>query len=205
MVDDVAGRLTKLCTIQGRVPFGSPLSPVLCALVHDDVFGKVAARCEFSGDTLSLWVDDLTVSGDNVTMGMVRDITRLIAAKGLKTHKTQRSSERRGIVITGTFIGPNGPAPANKSHLKMIEKLRSLDLETNPDERIKLLESLLGMVNYQMTIFTDDSENYHRLKKRRQWLWNEFRMTRHLIDSATAVKLSSDGTTCSGDECFPWE
>ena len=30
MVDDVAGLLTKLCTIDGRLPFGSPLSPILC-------------------------------------------------------------------------------------------------------------------------------------------------------------------------------
>lgn len=205
IVDDVAGRLTKLCTIQGRVPFGSPLSPVLCALVHDDVFGKVAARCQLSGDTMSLWVDDLTVSGNSVTVGMVRDITRLIAAKGLKTHKTQRSSARRGIVITGTFIGPNGAAPANKSHLKMIEKLRLLDLETDPAARMKLIESLLGMVNYQMTIFSEDSENYQRLKSRRQWLWNAFRTTQLLVNSSIAVKLASEGNTFSGDDLLPWE
>jgi RNA-directed DNA polymerase len=204
MVDDVAGRLTKICTINGKVAFGSPLSPVLCALVHDDLFGQVAARCELSGETLSLWVDDVTVSGDNVTKTLVRDITRLIAAKRLKAHKAQRSTQRQGIVITGTFIGWNGPAPANKSHLSVKAKLEALEAETDPGFRMKLAESLIGMMNHQMTIYPKDSARYVHLKRRRQWLWDEFRKMVVLADAARLAELASERAPISAGDSLPW-
>ena len=66
MVDDVAGRLTKICTVNGIVPFGSPLSPILCALVHDDAFSYAARLCELDGNLMTVWVDDITLSGFGV-------------------------------------------------------------------------------------------------------------------------------------------
>ena len=57
---DVAGLLTKLATFRGRVPFGSPLSPVLCALVHRDIFDDIHACGTAANSTFTLWVDDLT-------------------------------------------------------------------------------------------------------------------------------------------------
>ncbi|MEP9379853.1 reverse transcriptase family protein [Aquabacter sp. CN5-332] len=204
MVDDVAGRLTKLCTINGKVPFGSPLSPVLCALVHDDLFARVADRCALAGDTLTLWVDDLTVSGANISKGLVRDITRMIAAKGLKAHKAERSTARRGIVITGTHIGPDGPAPANKSHLNMEAKLRALDSETDPTARLKLTTSLIGMVNHQMSIYPNESEHYRRLRGRRQWLSNELRKMEGMIEDA-AAETTPDMEAIESGHNAPWE
>lgn len=126
MAEDVAGRLTKICTIKGKVPFGSPLSPILCALVHDDIFAKANALCELRGDKLSLWVDDLTISGDEVRKGLIRDIKRLIGSKRLNAHKTQRLQARKGAVITGIFMSSKGPVPANKSHIKMRDQLIEL-------------------------------------------------------------------------------
>jgi hypothetical protein len=205
MVEDVAGRLTKLCTINGKVAFGSPLSPILCALVHDDLFGRVATRCERDDDVLSLWVDDLTISGNNVSQSLVRDIRRLIASKGLKTHKSQRSTRRRGIVVTGTFIGKDGPAPANKSHLKMKEKLRALENETDSAMRLSLIRSLLGMVTHQMSIYPVGGESHTRLMRRRQWLWNAFRKAEQNIDEAEIAKCEEVYTSSPSASGILWE
>lgn len=205
MVEDVAGRLTKLCTINGKVAFGSPLSPILCALVHDDLFGRVAARCELSNDTLSLWVDDLTISGSSASKKLVRDISRLIASKGLRAHKAQRSTIRRGIVVTGTFIDKKGPSPANKSHLKMKEKLLALESEANSEVRIGLIRSLLGMVTHQISIYPAGSERNARLLRRRQWLWNEFRKTQLTV--VTTEGIAWEGGRASGPDngSVPWD
>ncbi len=59
MAEDVAGRLTKLCTIPDRVAFGSPLSPILCAHVHNDLFSRAAKIFSAEKNPMSLWVDDL--------------------------------------------------------------------------------------------------------------------------------------------------
>jgi len=204
MVDDVAGRLTKLCTINGRVPFGSPLSPILCALVHDDIFSKAASRCALRGDTMSLWVDDLTISGDNVAHSLVQSIRRLIACKGMKTHKSQRLAGRRGVVITGTFIRPRGLAPANKSHLKMKAKLHDLAGETNPALRFKLVESLIGLVQHQLTIYPNDGSAHARLRKRLQWLHNEFRNLKMLSISTVPLNVRSSNASTVAASSVPW-
>jgi len=46
MADDVAGLLTKLCTANDKIPFGSPLSPVLCSLVHRRLFDRIFCAAE---------------------------------------------------------------------------------------------------------------------------------------------------------------
>jgi len=203
MVDDVAGRLTKICTINDKVPFGSPLSPILCALVHDDLFSQISTRCQLNGDTLSLWVDDLTVSGESISKSLVHDIERLIAAKGLKSHKAHRSTGARGIVITGTFIGPNGPAPANKSHLKLRDKLSELKVATDLQAKAKITESLLGMVNHQMTVYPQGSEHHTRLTKRRQWLWSKFKSIRAALTDSTPKLIDEANKT--DEPTVPWE
>src|ERR1019366_8626948 len=41
MRDHVAGLMTQLCTVDDKLPFGSPLSPILCTLVHRDLFDQI--------------------------------------------------------------------------------------------------------------------------------------------------------------------
>jgi RNA-directed DNA polymerase len=183
MTGDVAGRITKLCTINGRVPFGSPLSPILCALAHNDVFSRVAGLCELKDQTMSLWVDDITISGDKIEQTLLRDIRRLITSKRMLPHKAQRASKRRGAVITGTFIGQKGPAPAQKSHIKMKEKLGALQVATSIEEQLKLARSLIGLTNYFITIYAQETDEHSRLKKRLAWLHN----MRRNLESAVSI------------------
>ena len=63
MYKDVAGLLTHLCTIDGKVSFGSPLTPVLCSLIHRPMFDAIAEICDRRGLKYSVWVDDVTISG----------------------------------------------------------------------------------------------------------------------------------------------
>lgn len=60
---DVAGMIAKLVAIDGKMPFGSPVSPVLTTLVHRVMFDEIFALCEGLGLKMTLWVDDLVISG----------------------------------------------------------------------------------------------------------------------------------------------
>jgi RNA-directed DNA polymerase len=62
MSDDVAGAFAKLATFEGFAPFGSPLSPILCFLAHQDVFDAIDWLCAKTHNKFSLWVDDITIS-----------------------------------------------------------------------------------------------------------------------------------------------
>ncbi len=171
MAPDIAGRLTKLCTINGIVPFGSPLSPILCALVHDDVFSSAAGICDLRDTEMTLWVDDMSISGKNVSRRSIQMIRSRIASKRLRTHKAEELTTRIGTVITGVYIDKFGAAPANKSHVKIREKFSQLKIATTNADKISLILSLIGMHNYQKTVSSGDLRD--RIIGRLQFLHRE--------------------------------
>ena len=64
---DVAGLISHLATADDKACFGSPLTPVLAALVHRSMFDRIADRCLTDDLSYTVWVDDLTVSGERIT------------------------------------------------------------------------------------------------------------------------------------------
>ena len=100
MYDDVARLLTHLCTIDGKVSFGSPVTPVLCSLVHRRMFDKIADICNARGLRYSVWVDDLTISGRFVPGEVLRQIRAVVRAAGLKSHSVRYRSGNRPVFIT---------------------------------------------------------------------------------------------------------
>ena len=175
MVDDVAGLLTKLCTIDERLPFGSPLSPILCTLVHRDLFDQVSVYCRSLSLIMSLWVDDITISGDKVSNQTLWTVRQMIHAKGLKSHKAQLRHTHLGAIVTGHYLRPNGISPANKHHLGVRDALAALDVTLSSPERLKLLYSLIGKTNYARGICPLGSAVRLRLDKRRDWLHGQRR------------------------------
>ena len=91
---DVAGLFTKLVTVDDRISFGSPLSPVLATLVHRAMFDAIHAACVRRGLRMSLWVDDLTISGRFIPGELLIEVRDIISKAGLKSHKVQFRSER---------------------------------------------------------------------------------------------------------------
>lgn len=86
MYEDVAGLLAHLFTVDGRISFGSPLAPVLCSLLHRDMFDEIAKICTSRGLRYSVWVDDLTISGRFVPAEILRQIRDVVRKYGLKSH-----------------------------------------------------------------------------------------------------------------------
>jgi RNA-directed DNA polymerase len=203
MTDDVAGLITKLCTVDGRLPFGSPLSPILCTLVHRDLFVQIYQYYQSTDIKMSLWVDDITLSGDNITSELLWDVKQFIKAKGLKYHKVKIRHLHRGAIITGFFLHPAGIAAANKHHLGVRDKLAELDGTSDTTARLKLVRSLIGSVNYGRRIYDTSTPVRIRLDQRRDWLHSERRRLEALpsvmqprdplaFESATGSSTPSD-------------
>lgn len=199
MVPDVAGRLTKLCTVNGRVAFGSPLSPILCALVHDDMFSRADSMSNQNDALMSVWVDDVVISGEKIDPSLLHSIHRVIASKRMRAHKSQRASLRRGTVVTGAFIDSAGISPANKSHIKMKEKLLELAETSDLEKRLTLIRSLIGLSNYFLTVYSKDSSAYERVRGRLVWLHNE----RREVESELEINDESPDSTKMGVENSP--
>jgi len=104
MREDVAGLFAKLVAIDGRMPFGSPISPVLTTQVHRGMFDAIYEICQANGLQMSLWVDDLTISGIFVRGALIEEIRGVIRRQGFQTHKIAFRNAHRPVIVTGVPI-----------------------------------------------------------------------------------------------------
>lgn len=119
---DVAGLIAHLATADDRACFGSPLTPVLASIVHRPMFDLIAERCDADGLVYTVWVDDLTISGPQITGKFRSDVRGMVAQCGLRSHKLRSQTGNRPVFITGVgVVGANLIVP------KRIE-LRSREL-----------------------------------------------------------------------------
>ena len=144
MPDDVSGLFTKLVTVDGVASFGSPLTPVLSSLVHRPMFDGIYELCRRRGLRLSIWVDDLTISGNFVPGCLLADIRDVIRKHGLKSHKLTYWTGNRLVPVTGLMISGEHIMASRGSH----EKIRALyaDLAGAGDdiESEKIIDKLLS-------------------------------------------------------------
>ena len=120
MYGDVAGLIAHLATADDRACFGSPLTPVLASLVHRPMFDRIADLCKLSNLNYSVWVDDLTISGERITGGFHQSVREIIACSGLKAHKLRFYSRKQAVFITG--IGVVGASLVVPNRLELRSK-----------------------------------------------------------------------------------
>lgn len=122
MKADVAGLIAHIATADDRACFGSPLTPVLASIVHRPMFDQIADLCDENGLSYSVWVDDLTISGPQITGQFKASVRSIVASNGLQSHKLRTPTGKRPVFITGIgVVGANLIVP------KRIE-LRSKEL-----------------------------------------------------------------------------
>ncbi len=124
MSGDVAGLVAHVATADDRACFGSPLTPVLSTLVHRPMFDAIANLCAQYSLSYSVWVDDLTVSGAEITGEFVRNLREIIAKHGLRSHKLKHYMGNKVVFITGVgVVGSNLVVP-NRLELRSKELWR---------------------------------------------------------------------------------
>jgi RNA-directed DNA polymerase len=158
MYQDVAGQLTHLCTVDGKVSFGSPLTPVLCSLIHRPMFDLIAEICHKRNLRYSVWVDDLTISGRFVPREVLNEIRAIVRGFGLKSHKVEYRCGNRPVFVTGIgVVGPNLVAP-NALHLRLQAQWTDYHMATANDERHLTCQRLLSSLGTLRHIVGPSSE-----------------------------------------------
>ncbi|MBN9086650.1 MAG: RNA-directed DNA polymerase [Reyranella sp.] len=187
---DIAGLLTKLLTVNGRVPIGSPASPILAFWASKPAFDKIASAVQSRGLKPTLWVDDLSISGRHVPREIADVVSYELGKLGYMGHKVKFQSRRRGFSITGVRIDSRGPGPTNAINLKIRDGLRRLERKSNTDEETsKLLAQLIGLNGHRLGTMAKDHPAAPRARKLQQHLHQ--RRRRHLMTMQET--LSSSG------------
>lgn len=202
---DVAGMIAHLVAIDGKMPFGSPVSPILTALVHQEMFDEVNALCLANNLKMSLWVDDLTISGRFVRGELVEDIRAIIRKRGFQTHKVEFRDRGRPVIVTGVPIeGGKVVAPASV-HQRVKNGYAALRVEQADYERAQVIDKLLsalGTLRYHVGASSAEgrqaANRMHALKQRRSRLSLSFVTQPSILVDHTEVAIA-------GGQEVPWE
>lgn len=201
MYDDVAGLLTHLCTIDGKVSFGSPATPVLCSLIHRRMFDQIAEICSQRGLRYSVWVDDLTISGRFVPGVVLSQVRAVVRSAGLKSHRVKYRSGNRPTYITGIgVIGPKLIAP-NSLNLKLKECWADYHGAQTDEEREFLTQRLLSFLGTVRQISGAKSEEGRRAADE----MNSLRQKREALRKAAEVARQLKRDEQSKDSELKWD
>jgi hypothetical protein len=146
--NDIAAILTKISTYKGHLPTGSPLSPIMAYFAHHDVWEAIAALCNQYGYTLTVYIDDVTVSGDKISPAVMWEIKKAIHRSGLRYHK-EKSYFDRPAEITGVIVDGNRLVAPNRQYKKakvIGDALRRAQREYDAKPLREKLTGLMGQM-----------------------------------------------------------
>jgi hypothetical protein len=124
---DVAGILAKISTYKGHIPTGSPLSPILTYFAHVDMWEKIGEIAASANCKLSVWADDIAISGDPVPGKIVQKIKEAIKHNGLQYHKEEKyAGNKKPRILTGIKIKDGKLKALNRHHFKRFKLSQSL-------------------------------------------------------------------------------
>lgn len=89
MRGDLPGLLADLCTTEGHLPLGSPLSPLLSYLVHRRLFDRIDELCSSRGLVWSLYIDDMSFSGLNASRELLDQVRWIVRKADLQLKDSQ--------------------------------------------------------------------------------------------------------------------
>lgn len=118
---DVADALADLMCCGGHLATGSPASALVSFYACQDMFDSMQRRAGERGATLTLYVDDITITGEAIGHGDVEFFERELARYGfsMSKHKSHVYKAKDGKLITGRVVSAGVSRAPNKRHLEM--------------------------------------------------------------------------------------
>lgn len=183
MPSDVAGLFTRLVTVDDQLSFGSPLSPVLATLVHRTMFRAIWDLCASRGLRMSLWVDDIMVSGLFTPGEHLAQIREIIRRNGFQSHKVEFMTGNRPVVVTGVPVSGGRIVSPRAVHDRLKEGFENLAAAQDDWSRSKSIERLLTELGTQRYNAGSDSAEGQKAANR----MNALRRRRASLEIVTSI------------------
>jgi len=141
---DVASILTRLSTINGHIPTGSPSSTIVSYYAYKPMFDEIYDLALSENLTMTLIVDDLTFSGAKASSGFLLKVRNIVKRFGLRVHKRHVYSARDTKIVTGVALTKNGFKLPNKRRKKLHDSLRTFHNAKDDESRKQAARVALG-------------------------------------------------------------
>lgn len=145
--DDVSAILAAISTRNGRLPQGSPCSPILAFFSYIDMWEEIAQITKSSKNILSIYADDITISGDKVLGETVWLVKQALHKRGHRFNvKKERSIINKPVEITGVVVSTDKLLLPNRQHEKLHKTRIERSLVRSSKTRAKLDQKIRGRV-----------------------------------------------------------
>ncbi|MEH2223112.1 reverse transcriptase family protein [Nostoc sp.] len=144
---DVAGILTRLSTFKRHLPTGSPSSPVISYFAHIDMWEAINELVEGEGCTLTVYMDDVTISGSSVPDKLIWQVKKEFYCCGLRDSRIKEKHYvgNKPREITGVIVKDGELKVPNSQHKKMHDCRQAIQRENDPTKLAHLMQSLKGL------------------------------------------------------------
>lgn len=124
---DVADILSYVCTYNSHIPTGSQLSMPLAFWANINMFEQLDNLSTSLNVTMTVYVDDLTFSGEKVNRHFQSIVKKIIISNGQIPHplKTKLFNKTDLKVITGVVIKENETLITNKQHMLIYQSFEN--------------------------------------------------------------------------------
>jgi RNA-directed DNA polymerase len=139
---DVAMILAKLLTVDGHLPTGSSVSPILSYFAHKPMFDEIAELADELGLRFTVYVDDMCLSGERAVRATLFRVRGIVSRFGLKTHKCRYFPAGVPRVVTGNALTRSGTRLPHMRHLKIKESFDALSRMPDGVAREKTMHAL---------------------------------------------------------------
>ena len=148
---DVSSILANLLTVDKHLATGSTVSPILSFFAFYDMWHNISDIAKSNSCKLSVYMDDITVSGDVVSDKTMWEIQKQLHSRGLSYHKERNF--RGGIAeVTGVLLRDGKTLIPNRQH-KKAHLIRTELRDTKDFEHsVSLTQSLTGLKSQRMQI-----------------------------------------------------
>jgi len=203
MYRDVANLISDLVTIDDKASFGSPVTPVLMTIVFRKMFDRIYECCRSRGLRMSVWVDDITISGKFITSDLLNEIREIVREYGHKTHKIRIRSAHEGVCITGIWLYGRALKPDHGYDQRLREALDSLSEAETEDEWEQASRRVLSAVGSIRHIAGPTSERGQQLANLAEGIRRE-RRARMEIGSQTTSPVQKVASVSDDHEDIPF-
>ena len=141
---DVSSILAQLLTADGSLATGSTVSPILSFFAFYDMWHAIDQVATEAGCVLTVYMDDITLSGDDVPERVVWAIKKKIHSRGLAYHKERHYTA--GVAeVTGNLLRDGKAMLPNRQRKKAYDVRMAMIASKDPAEVQSLTAKLRGL------------------------------------------------------------
>jgi hypothetical protein len=157
---DVSHVLADICCYeQAYLPTGSPISGRVSFFAAKHMFDELAKLASAHNCTITVYVDDVTLSGEKATKTLLGEARKIISKYGYKTkqRKSRTYASKKPKPVTGAIVATDNLRLPNNRHKKIWET-RNMLKTADPTEKHQLQLSLRGRLQEAKQITSKEED-----------------------------------------------